>query len=87
MIYVDNLLMPAKIGNIRSRWSHLIAFPKNDAELIAFGQSIGLKASWLQRYGYTGTHFDVTESMREKAIHAGAVEVSVRGLVNLLFAD
>ncbi|WP_375539284.1 DUF4031 domain-containing protein [Mycolicibacterium sp. CBMA 335] len=38
-VYVDDMRMPARVGRIEARWSHLIA--DTDVELHAFAASIG----------------------------------------------
>jgi len=81
-IYVDCARIPAKIGSIDARWSHLIAIPENTKALVKFGEMIGLKKSWLQ----TGTieHFDVTENKRKEAIRSGAIPINRKEYYKLL---
>lgn len=57
------------------RWSHLYA--DTLAELIAFGDRVGLKREWLQNPdGKTGLpHYDVTGVMRDRCMFKGAVLV------------
>jgi len=71
-VYVDD----SRILWRGKRWSHLYA--ESLAELLAFGDRIGLKRSWLQNpTGESGLpHFDVTGVMRERAVEAGAIEVT-----------
>ncbi len=72
-VYVDDMRMPARVGRIEARWSHLMA--DNDDELHAFAASIGLRRSWAQYPGTWKSHYDVTDSKRTQAIRAGAVEI------------
>jgi hypothetical protein len=71
-VYVDSLM--SCIPNRNWRWktvAHL--FADSDDELLEFGRKIGLKASWLQRKSVI--HFDITPSMRVRAVSLGAIEV------------
>ena len=45
-VYVDDARIPARVGRIRARWSHL--FADSQDELHAFAQTIGLKRAWFQ---------------------------------------
>lgn len=75
-VYVDNARIPARVGRIRARWSHL--FADTQEELHAFALSIGLKRTWFQPGRPVNGrpsrhwHYDVTESKRQAAIAAGA---------------
>ena len=79
-VYVDNARLP--FG--RMKMSHLWAFDK--AELLRFAQEIGLKRRWMQG-GARHIHFDVCESMRKKAVEAGAIEVTPVQLGRLVSGD
>ncbi len=72
-VYVDDMRMPARVGRIEARWSHLMA--DTDVELHAFAASIGLRRSWAQYPGTWKSHYDVTDSKRAEAIRAGAVAI------------
>ncbi len=72
-VYVDDMRMPARVGRIQARWSHLMA--DTDEELHAFAAGIGLRRSWAQHPGTWRSHYDVTDSKRAEAIRAGAVEI------------
>jgi hypothetical protein len=80
-VYVDNSRIPAKVGRYQSRWSHL--FADTQQELHAFADRIGLHRAWFQDAPRTW-HYDVTEGMRAKAIHAGAVPVTWRDSVRII---
>lgn len=75
-VYVDDLRMPARVGRIAARWSHLMA--DSDEELHRFAASIGLRRSWAQYPGTWKSHYDVTDSKRAQAIAAGAVQIGYR---------
>lgn len=72
-VYVDDMRLPARVGRIEARWSHLMA--DTDDELHAFAASIGLRRSWAQYPGTWKSHYDVTDSKRAQAIRAGAVAI------------
>lgn len=73
-VYVDDARMPARVGRISSRWSHLMA--DSLPELLAFADDLGLRREWLQDKA-SGVHFDVTDSKRDEAIRLGAVPIHV----------
>ncbi|MGY9074561.1 MAG: DUF4031 domain-containing protein [Acidimicrobiales bacterium] len=73
-ILVDQALWPWR----DLRWAHLIS-DKSHHELHEFASLIGKR-----RVGFQGDHYDVHEVERERAIHAGAVEVDSRVLVQRL---
>lgn len=72
-VYVDNVRIPATIGRIRARWSHMTA--DTDEELHAMAIHIGLRREWFQpnERRPAANHYDVTDSMRARAIRAGAI--------------
>lgn len=77
-VYLDD----ASIAWRGKRWSHLYA--DSLAELVQFGDRIGLKRSWLQNPNGTSDrtgqsalpHFDVTGQMLDKAVTSGAILVT-----------
>jgi hypothetical protein len=72
-VYVDD----AHIFWRGKRWSHLQA--DSLVELHAFAALLGLKREWFQPGSRPeNDHYDVTDSMREKAIALGAVAESWR---------
>lgn len=88
-IYVDNFRVPATIGRIRGRWSHLTA--DTPEELREFAQRIGLKPEWFQGCCKHGScpvrdgvcahfHFDVVDAKRTEAIAAGAIAIDILAL-------
>lgn len=83
MIIVDNMRLSTRVKAIDAEWSHLTCIPMDLKELLDFGRKIGLKVTWLQ-IGGSHIHFDVTESMRIRAIHNGAKEVSIKEYVELV---
>jgi len=79
-VYVDDARIPAQVGRIRARWSHLFAGSQD--ELHAFAQRIGLRRAWFQPGkpigGKPSRLWHVTESRRQAAIRAGAQPVGLR---------
>lgn len=77
-VYVDDMRLPAKVGRIQARWSHLTT-DGPDEELHAFAARIGLRRSWFQDDpDPLFRHYDVTDTKRRAAIAAGAVAESWR---------
>ena len=66
-VYVDD--MKASVG--RMIMCHMIA--DTEAELHAMADRIGIARKW-----YQGDHYDICKSMRQKAVKAGACEVTMR---------
>ena len=48
-------------------------------ELIAFAESIGIRAEWFQPK--SSPHFDLTVELRHRAVRQGAIELDQRQLV------
>lgn len=85
--FVDDARIPATVGRIRGRWSHLTA--ETVEELLEFGERIGLRPEWLQtcktRCAKPGMpcvhwHLDVVDTKRAEAIAAGAVPIGIRNM-------
>jgi Protein of unknown function (DUF4031) len=84
-VYVDNARVPATVGCITARWSHLTADTRE--ELCASAMRIGLRRDWLQTCRYDANcrpaarcvlwHFDVTDSKRRQALAAGAQPIDL----------
>jgi hypothetical protein len=72
-VYVDDMRLPARVGRVHGRWSHLMA--DTDAELHAFAAQIGLQRRWAQYPGTWKSHYDVTDAKRSLAIANGAVPI------------
>ena len=93
-VYVDNARIPAKVGDIRGRWSHLTADTQD--ELHAFAERLRLRRAWFQerckkRCAPEGQpcphwHYDVTEPVRERAVNFGAEPIDLRKLGALISA-
>jgi len=79
-VYVDDFRVPARVGRLSARWSHLTVEPDGDLdELHAFAARIGLRRSWFQGPPeHRHPHYDVTDSKRQEAIAAGAVAITWR---------
>lgn len=84
-VYVDNARIPATVGSLRGRWSHLTA--DTVEELHVFAGQIGLARSWFQTCKNQKScppatcphwHYDVTDSKRAEAIRLGAQEMDLR---------
>lgn len=60
-----------------------ISGPEGTAELVAFAKRIGMREEWLQKPGTRHEHFDVFGSRRERAIRAGAREVTRAEIVGI----
>ncbi len=62
-----------------STWRHLYTDPTDSKNLYAlhrFARKIGLRSRWYQKH-HLLPHYDLKPAQREKAIEAGAVELSV----------
>ncbi|MFG2046178.1 DUF4031 domain-containing protein [Micromonospora sp. NPDC048935] len=83
-VYVDNARIPARMGRITARWSHLTA--DTVEELNEFAVRLGLLPEWFQtckrpchsRLPCTHWHFDVVDAKRDEAIRAGAKAIDIR---------
>jgi len=83
-VYVDPLVAvtPAQLASSpwRWRWScHLVADTLD--ELHAFAAQLGLRRSWFQDRRKL-PHYDLTPGMRRKAVAAGAVELSIKDMMD-----
>jgi hypothetical protein len=77
-VYVDN-------GQARFRrmiMSHMIA--DTTEELLAMADEIGVSRKWIQAKGTYTEHFDVCMKMRDRAVEAGAKEITQRELGMML---
>lgn len=73
-VYVDDMLRPARVGRLRSRWSHLLA--DTHQELMSMASELGLRPQWIQYAGTYREHFDLTEPKRLQALGFGAVAIT-----------
>jgi len=69
-VYVDNMRRPATVGRFTANWSHL--FADSSAELRDFAWRLQLRPTWLQHGGTHREHYDVTDSVRRRALALGA---------------
>lgn len=76
MIYVDPAIF--KKSNGRKSYAHLVA--DTITELHAFAASIGVKPHFFHKSA-SYLHYDITSEQRDKAIAAGAVQVSSKELL------
>jgi len=88
-IYVDKLFTyPAeniapKARRYGRRWCHLVTDGDLE-ELHAFAERIGCQRSWFQKHPRM-PHYDLTPTMRARAVTAGATEVqTLQGLFKRL---
>jgi hypothetical protein len=72
-VYVDDMRRHATVGNLRARWSHLMA--DTDDELHAFAARLGLRRSWAQYPGTPKSHYDLTDSVRRRALSLDAIPI------------
>lgn len=72
-VYVDDMLRPARVGRLASRWSHLMA--DTHQELLDMVDELGLRPEWIQHAGTHREHFDLTEGKRLQAIGFGALPI------------
>ena len=77
-VYVDNQRLPFR-GMLMS---HLVA--DTEAELHAMAGHLGLRRTWFQNKPRGTPHYDVSQSVRERALQAGAVPVDRAGLVQVI---
>jgi len=74
-VYVDNVYIPAKVGNMRPAvWCHMTADTKD--ELHAFAVMLGMNTRWFQDKPNGLWHYDVTKTVRARAVRAGAIEIT-----------
>lgn len=74
MVYVDN--MNAKYRGMVM--CHMIA--DSTEELLKMADKIGVNRKWIQDKGEYREHFDICLSKKQKAIAAGAKEITMREL-------
>lgn len=83
MVAVDPLMACIPNRNWRYTQScHMIA--DTEEELIAFAKKIALRPEWIQRNSIV--HFDLNYNKRQRAIAAGAVEITSREFVDIMRA-
>lgn len=76
-VYVDDMYNSAMGRYGRMKMSHMIA--DSIPELHYMADLIGIKRKWFQ-----GDHYDISLSMRDKALENGAQEVTMRQCAALL---
>lgn len=79
-VYVDDMYTSSmgeyKRGPYVYKMSHMIA--DTDEELHAMAAKIGVQRKWFQKPGTPGRHYDITMTMRAKAVASGAVEITMK---------
>ncbi|WP_433297415.1 DUF4031 domain-containing protein [Actinoplanes sp. CA-030573] len=94
-VYVDNFRVPATVGKVRGRWSHLTA--DTPVELHAFAERIGLRRAWFQPRCTSGPcpavdgvcvhfHYDVVDAKRKAAVTRGAHPIDLRAFGAIISA-
>jgi hypothetical protein len=81
-VYVDDSRIPARVGRLSARWSHLLA--DTPQELHAFAARLGLRREWFQDKPNGLWHYDVTESKRLQVIRLGATSVTWRETAEII---
>lgn len=88
-VFVDDFRVPARVGRIRGRWSHLTA--SHPDELHEFAARLGQHREWFQAHckdtrcpTLEGVcvhfHYDVVDRKRTEAIALGATPISFRDM-------
>jgi hypothetical protein len=73
-VYVDDAYIEAQLPGMRpAKWCHLTADTKG--ELHEFAERIGLRRSWFQDKPAGLWHYDVTKTVRARAVAAGAEQI------------
>jgi Protein of unknown function (DUF4031) len=75
-VFVDDMYLYPMGRFGRMKMSHLIA--DTDEELHAMAATIGVARKWHQAPPRHDSHYDIAQSMREKAIAAGAIAITLR---------
>lgn len=79
-VYVDDMLLQATVVRVKSKWSHLFAYPptpENVEELHEFAARVGMKRAWFQGPPrHRLPHYDLTLGKRAIALRLGAIPVS-----------
>lgn len=80
-IYVDDMRRSARVGSVKGRWSHLFTDQDDQTELHNFAARLGLQRGWFQGAKWETTHpwrchYDVTDSMRDRALEMGAQPIT-----------
>lgn len=77
-VFVDDILRHAAVRNgsriVRGRWSRLMA--DSGAELRQFAGRLRLNPAWIENPGTVLEHYDITASVRERALRLGAVRIA-----------
>lgn len=88
-VYVDNYRVPATVGHIKARRSHLTASTPD--ELHEFAARLGQRREWFQAHCKHGNcpildgvcvhfHYDVVDAKRTAAIAMGAEAIDIRDM-------
>lgn len=80
-VYVDDMYKSPMGQYGRMKMSHM--WGPDEEELHRMADTIGLNRKWFQKSAST-PHYDVSMSLRKKAVAAGAVEVTMRQMGRLM---
>lgn len=81
-VYVDDMYLyplgeyKAPFSGRTMKMSHMVADTRE--ELLAMAKAIGVAKKFIQKRGTAREHFDICKSYRDKAVAAGAVEITMR---------
>lgn len=78
-VYVDN----AGLSYGRMSMCHMIA--DTTGELNAMADAIGVQRKWIQYPGTKREHYDICTSRRRRAVKLGAIEITSRQLVGIIY--
>lgn len=77
-VYVDDM----RAGFGRMVMCHLLADTRE--ELLAMVDTIGVPRRWIQKRGTPQEHFDICMAKRTKAVAAGAQEITMRAMADIV---
>lgn len=83
MIFVDDMFDGQAKGALSGRWCHMWT-DGTDAELLEFARRIGLRKAWFQTKNPRFHHFDLRESMRNRALVAGASYMPLKDWIQIV---
>jgi SOS-response transcriptional repressor LexA len=72
-VYVDDMRLPVRTGQHEVHWSQLLA--DSEIELHVFAARLGLGRHSARELESPIAHYEVNETMRRKALAAGAVAI------------
>jgi hypothetical protein len=79
-VYVDDLSSSQMQGH--DRWCHMLA--DTHEELTVMAARLKLRPEWIQNKGSTTEHYDLTASVRKRAVNFGAREITSTEVAGIL---